>query len=188
MRWRSRSVTRIIALPRLCCGASPADAVASVPAHRRRLRLAARLFMAVAAVALLLGAWGCFKGFQTLNWPQVEAKIQGGDVRSAEADAQAPAAVYYSYAAGGAEYLSYGIQPDPFAVPFTALRRAQAKRYPPNRMVQAVSDPDDPSIAYLEPGPGDASKVLIAAGVGFAVAGLWLRRRARVATRANKQA
>jgi hypothetical protein len=130
--------------------------------------------LALGLVLLLLGTWGCIKGWQTLGWMPVEAKIQGEDVRGDGAmpvTANVPE-VYYSYAVGSAEYLSYGVAPYPFGL---RMRRAEADRYQPNMRVRAVADPDRPNIAYLEPGPSAGAMIVAGAGLALALAGLLLR-------------
>jgi hypothetical protein len=52
------------------------------------------------------------------------------------------------------------------------------ERHPEGSTTRIAYDPDDPSIAYLEPGPSSFSLALTAIGSVILGVGFWVRRKA----------
>ena len=143
------------------------------------------LLLRIAIVPFGLGAWGCYQGWRTLGWPTTEAKILGSDARRFESqrredgrtitDVRHAVSVRYSYSVDGREYLGEGIQPYSYGMQNSALAREQFERYRPGMSVPLAYDPTSPADAYLEPGASSVSKMLLAIGLIFAIAGGWVR-------------
>lgn len=155
------------------------------PGDMRAPSRMAWLLFALAIVPFSLGAWGCYRGWQTLGWPTTEARLLSSDARRFESqrreedrtvtDVRHTVSIRYSYSVGGREYLGEGIQPYSYGMQNSATAREQSERYRPGMAVPVVYDPNDPSEVYLEPGASSVSRMLLTIGVILAIAGFWLR-------------
>ena len=169
-----------------------------VPRDMRGSARMAPLLFAMAVVPSGLGAWGCYQGWRTLEWPTTGATILQSDARQVHSerrqdgqtvtDTRHTVSIRYSYAANGREYLGEGIQPFSYGMQNSAAARDQAERYRPGTAARVAYNPDNPAEAYLEPGPSSVSMMLLAVGAILTAAGFWIRSIAsRAARRARGQ-
>ena len=168
---------------------SPASPTHPGRNNKRGARNFARLLMIIALAPLWLGAWGYYQGWRTLNWPTAEALILGSDLRISTSehrrddrtvtDQRATVDIRYTYKVDGRDYVGDGIEPYSYGMQNSAAARDQAWKYPANSKVRVAYDPDDATIAYLEPGPSSVSKMLLGIGVVLGLAGFWVRSLTR---------
>lgn len=141
------------------------------------------------AIVLALGAWGAGRGLVTLRWPRATATIVNADLMRQTANATRRADgkadewssfhVLYAYSAGGRDYVSGRVEPCDFGMQNSAGAERMRARHPVGSQAQVAYDPNDPAIAYLEPGPSSFSLVLAGVGAVMALAGLWVRSLAK---------
>ena len=146
------------------------------------------LFFGLAVIAFTLGSWAAAQGALTLRWPRVAAKIVDANLALHERetrDAPRPDrrhtfAVHYQYAVGGREYLGGAIEPYDLGMQNSAGAVKMRDRFPVGSTVPVAYNPNDPSEAYLMPGPSSFSLILLGIGVAFALMGGMARRMIRV--------
>jgi hypothetical protein len=159
------------------------------PERRMRQSLAfGRNLIVLAALVLAPGAWAAVKGALTLRWPRAQATIIDADLRLMTAPSQNDRKppdqwntfrVHYRYNVGGRDYLGGRVEPDDLGMQNSAGARRMQERHPVGSMAEVVYDPNDPAIAYLEPGPSSFSLALVGIGVVIGGAGLWVRSLAK---------
>jgi hypothetical protein len=150
-----------------------------------------RFLMIVGAAILLLGGWGAVQGARTWQWPRAEARIIDSDLRRNESNLRQSAngdyyrdhwytfAVHYSYRVGTTEYIGGGVEPYDFGMQNSAGARKMKDRHPVGATAKVAYDPDNPAVAYLEPGPSSFALILLAIGAILGLCGLWVRSLAR---------
>jgi len=148
-----------------------------------------RNLMVLGGLILALGAYGATRGALTLGWPRAEATItsadllrqitttRGMDGRSQE-DAWNSFHVLYRYTVGGREYVAGGVEPYDFGMQNSAGAAKMRERHPIGSTARVAYDPNDPTVAYLEPGPSSFALALCGIGAFMALCGFWVRRKA----------
>jgi uncharacterized protein DUF3592 len=148
-----------------------------------------RNLMVLGAVIFALGAYGAIMGALTLKWPRATATItsaellrqsttgRGLDGRSTE-ESWNSFHVLYRYRAGDREYVAGGVEPYDFGMQNSAGAAKMRERHPIGSDAQVAYDPNNPAVAYLEPGPSSFSLVLLGIGAFMLVVGYWVRRKA----------
>jgi hypothetical protein len=159
-----------------------------MPATPRSLRFTkwfvwvwAALFVAFGVGAALLGALEWDRAAASTGWPTVsgtvvESKVIHSTTRHKGRTRESHSArVTYRYEVGGAELQGSRIS-FRFGSSSKSAAEATVEKYPEGSQVQVHHDPDDPSLACLEPGTGDwqwvplaiaACAVLLGGGVGW---------------------
>ena len=89
-------------------------------------------------------------------------------------------AVHYQYAVGGRDYVGGGIEPYDLGMQNSAGAAKMRERFPVGSTVPVAYNPNDPSEAYLMPGPSSFSLILLGIGMAFALMGGLARRMIRV--------
>ncbi len=156
--------------------------------HRGSLAFGRNLIV-LGAFVLVVGAWGAGHGLLTLRWPRATATIVNADLIRQTANATRghdgkanewnSFHVLYAYSAVGRDYVSGRVEPYDFGMQNSAGAERMRARHPVGSQAQVAYDPDDPAIAYLEPGPSSFSLVLTGIGAVMALAGLWVRSLAK---------
>lgn len=171
---------------------------ASVPTVRKRRAKSSlpsarfgRFLIVVGAAILLLGAWGAVQGARTLQWPRADATIIDSDLRRFEGsprrvngreydrDHWYSFSVHYSFEVGGVEYVTGGVEPYDFGMQNSAGAQKMKDRHPVGSKARVAYNPENPRVAYLEPGPSSFSMILVVIGAVIGSAGLWVRSLAR---------
>jgi hypothetical protein len=142
------------------------------------------LLFTIGVIAFALGAWGAVNRALTLKWPRVSAEIVDANLTLHERetrDVQRPDrwhtfAVHYLYRINGKTYLGGGTEPYDFNMQNSAGAVKMANAYKIGSTVEVAYDPNDPTVAYLMPGPSSFSLVLLAIGAGFGLLALLARR------------
>jgi len=145
----------------------------ATPRQKQQVRNFGWFLLGLSLLLLAPGAWGTWKGWQTLSWPRVEVRLvdpktlqappDGALTRVPENDA-IMFAVTYLYRVGELQCIGNRIEPYRFGFENAAKVKRQRERYRLGTVAQAAYDPSDPCIAYLEPGP--SSTALMFLGVG----------------------
>lgn len=148
-----------------------------------------RNLIVLGVVVLVVGAWGAGHGMMTLRWPRTTATIVTADlVRQTTNSTRGPDGkadewnsfhVLYAYSAGDRDYVSGRVEPYDFGMQNSAGAEKMRARHPVGSAAQVAYDPNDPAIAYLEPGPSSFSLVLTGIGAVIAFAGFWVRALAK---------
>ena len=148
-----------------------------------------RNLIVLAAIAFLPGVWGAASGALTLRWPRAEAKIVDASLRlqttpsSDERDRRLNEStsfhVHYTYKAGGRDYRGGRVEPYDFGMQNSAGAKRMNGRHPAGSTAQVAYDPENPAIAYLEPGPSAFSLALVGIGLVIGGSGFWIRSLAR---------
>ena len=136
---------------------------------------------------LALGLWGAAHGALTLRWPRVEAKIIDANLRTFSGSSNDPRvrdewhafSVHYSYTVDGKDYFGGGIEPYDYGMQNSAGAEKMRERHPVGSLAKIAYDPNDPSVAYLQPGPSSFSLALVGIGAAIGASGLWIRSLAR---------
>jgi hypothetical protein len=148
-----------------------------------------RNLMVLGGLIFAPGAYGTVEGALTLRWPRAEATIttadlvrqmstaRGIDGRSFE-EGWNSFHVLYHYNVAGREYVADGVEPYDFGMQNSAGAAKMRERHPPGSKALIVYDPDNPAVAYLEPGPSSFALMLSGIGTFMALCGLWIRRKA----------
>ena len=148
-----------------------------------------RNLMVLGSVIFALGAYGAVRGALTLAWPRAEATVTSADLlrqvttsrgldgRSQE-DAWNSFHVLYRYTVAGREYVAGGVEPYDYGMQNSAGAAKMRERHPVGSTATIAYDPNDPAVAYLEPGPSSFSLVLCGIGAFMTLTGLWMRRKA----------
>lgn len=134
-----------------------------------------------------LGAWAAMKGWQTRQWPRVEAEIVDATLTRNEHEAKGGTlehryafGVAYRYAVGGTTFIGHGTEPYDLGMQNSAGARTMSERFPVGARVPAVYRPDNPAESYLIPGPSSFSLILLALGGIFWLVALLARRMIRL--------
>jgi len=146
------------------------------------------LLFGLALIAFGFGAWAALNGAATLRWPRAPAKIV--DARLTlhlrqtrdrdQPDQRHTFAVHYQYTVAGRDYFGSGIEPYDLGVQNSGGAVKMRDRFPVGSTAQVAYNPNDPSEAYLMPGPSSFSLILLGIGVAFALMGGLARRMIRV--------
>jgi len=144
-------------------------------------------FLAVVGAAIfMLGAWGVAQGARTWSWPRADATIVTSDLRVFDAGERRLAngdsyrdqwysfAVHYVYEVNGIEYVGGGVEPYDFGMQNSAGAQKMKDRHPVGSTAKVAYSPDDPKIAYIEPGPSSFAMILTAIGAIIGLVGLWV--------------
>ena len=158
----------------------------------RKMRQSLAFGRNLIVLALLIfapGAWAAAKGTLTLRWPRAEARIidanlrtqttPSSDQRQQQLDQWTSFIVHYTYSVGGKDYWSGRVEPYDFGMQNSAGAKRMGERHPVGSVAPVAYDPDNPAIAYLEPGPSSMSLAMIGIGVVIGASGLWIRSLAR---------
>ncbi len=139
------------------------------------------------AVVFALGAWTAVKGWQTRQWPRVEAEIIDAHLARNERKAKDGTlehrysfTVNYRYAVGGQTFVGHGTEPYDLGMQNSAGARTMSEHYPAGAKVQVLYSPENPAEAYLMPGPSSFSLMLLGLGGIFWLAALLARRMIRL--------
>jgi Protein of unknown function (DUF3592) len=143
-----------------------------------------RVMMVAAAVIVAIAGNAALRGAMTLTWPRVTAEITSaelalqvtrtsgrGNIRPHD-EVMRTFHVVYHYRVGDQDYVAGGLEPYDFGLQNSAGAGAMSERHPVGEIVEVAYDPDDPSVAYLEPGPSSASLMLTALGAVIGLIGL----------------
>src|SRR5262249_24320455 len=84
----------------------------------------------------------------------------------------------YRYRVGDVEYVAGGVEPYNYGMQNSAGAEKMRDRHQIHSISDVAYDPNDPKIAYLEPGPSSAALAIAAIGAGMTLSGLWVRRMA----------
>lgn len=148
-----------------------------------------RNLMVLGGAIFALGAYGTVRGALTLRWPRVEATVTSADLlrqitttRGLDGQSQEDAwnsfHVLYRYTVAGRDYVAGGVEPYDFGMQNSAGAAKMRERHPVGSTASVAHDPNDPAVAYLEPGPSSFALVLCGIGAFMALTGLWMRRKA----------
>lgn len=145
------------------------------------------IFLAFGTGVFALGAWAAMKGWQTRQWPRVEAEIIDADLARNERVAKDGTlehrysfTVNYRYAVGGQTFIGHGTEPYDLGMQNSAGARTMSEDYPVGAKVQVLYSPENPAEAYLMPGPSSFSLILLVlGGISWLVA-LLARRMIRL--------
>jgi hypothetical protein len=158
-------------------------------ARRMRQSLAfGRNLIVLAAIVLLPGVWAAARGAVTLRWPRAEATIIDADLRlmtmpsmrgRKPPDQWNTFHVHYRYNVGGRDFLGGRVEPYDLGMQNSAGAKRMKERHPVGSTAKVAYDPENPAIAYLEPGPSSFSLMLLGIGAIIGGAGLWVRSLAR---------
>ncbi|HZT24991.1 MAG TPA: DUF3592 domain-containing protein [Pseudolabrys sp.] len=146
-----------------------------------------RNLIVLGTIIFLPGLWGAAHGVLTLRWPRAEAKIIDASLRTFSNDSNERKrrdewhsfAVHYTYNVAGRDYFSGRVEPYDFGMQNSAGADQMRDRHPVGSTASIAYSPDDPSLAYLEPGPSSFSLLMIGIGGFMALTGLWIRGLAR---------
>lgn len=134
-----------------------------------------------------LGAWTAAKGWQTRQWPRVEAEIIDATLARNERRAKDGTlehrysfAVNYRYAVDGQTFIGHGTEPYDLGMQNSAGARTMSEHYPVGAKVQVLYSPENPAEAYLMPGPSSFSLMLLGLGGIFWLVALLARRMIRL--------
>ena len=135
----------------------------------------------------VLGAWAAMKGWQTRQWPRVEAEIIDANLARNERLAKDGTlehrysfTVNYRYAVGGQTFIGHGTEPYDLGMQNSAGARTMSEDYPVGAKVQVLYSPENPAEAYLMSGPSSFSMILLVLGGIFWLAALLARRMIRL--------
>lgn len=145
--------------------------------------------MVLGTAILAIGAYGVIQGAMTLTWPRVPATITSAEllrqsapttrgVGGAREESWNSFHVLYRYRVGDREYVAGGVEPYDYGMQNSAGAARMKERHPIGSTSDIAYDPDDPAIAYLEPGPSSFASVLAGIGAFITLAGFWVRRKA----------
>lgn len=151
---------------------------------QRGVRNFGRTILGIAAIPFVLGAYGCVMGFLTLQWPRIDAKVLDANTRIFTTDTQRGGRsvtdertvvdIRYSYTVNGRDYIGEEIEPYTFGMQNSALAKAHKERYRAGTVARAAYKADDPSVAYLEPGPSSTAMMFLGIGAFMGLCGLWM--------------
>lgn len=148
-----------------------------------------RNLMVLAVAIFALGAYGTVRGVMTLWWPRASANITSADLLRRVTPASRSESglreeswntfyVLYRYRVGDQNYVAGGIEPYDFNMQNSAGAAKMRERHPVGSTAEVAYDPNNPAIAYLEPGPSSFAMALSGIGAFMFLCGLWVRRMA----------
>jgi hypothetical protein len=149
-----------------------------------------RNLMVLGALVFAVGAFAGVRGALTLKWPRATATVTSAELLRQTAptlhridghateDSWNNFHVLYRYTVGGRKYVAGGVEPYDLGMQNSAGAAKMRARHPVGSTAEIVYDPNDPGIAYLEPGPSSFALVLAAIGAVVALSGWWVRTRA----------
>jgi hypothetical protein len=148
-----------------------------------------RNLMVLGAIILAVGAYGVVRGALTLRWPRAAATITSAELlrQSAPTTRGGGGAgeeswnsfhVLYRYRVGDRDYVAGGVEPYDYGMQNSAGAERMRERHPIGSTSDVAYDPNDPAIAYLEPGPSSFASALAGIGAFMALVGFWVRRKA----------
>jgi hypothetical protein len=148
-----------------------------------------RNLMVLAGILLAIGLYALVRGAMTQSWPKTDATITSAAlIRQHTSTARRDGAgaeeswnsfhVLYRYRVGDVEYVSGRVEPYDLGMQNSAGAATMRERHPEGSTSRIAYNPDDPSVAYLEPGPSSFSLALTAIGSLILAAGFWVHRKA----------
>jgi hypothetical protein len=145
-----------------------------------------RNLMVLGGIILAVGGYGAVRGALTLGWPRPSATIVSADQlrqgaatsRGLREDSWNTFHMLYRYRVGDHDYVAGGVEPYDYGMQNSAGAAKMYHRYRINSTAEIAYDPDDPAVAYLEPGPSSFTRVLVGIGAFMALVGMWVRRKA----------
>ena len=141
-----------------------------------------RNLMVLGAAILAVGAYGAARGAMTLAWPRASAAITTADLMRQTMHATEEGwnsfHVLYRYRVGDRDYVAGGVEPYDFGMQNSAGAAKMSERHPVGSAANVAYDPNDPAIAYLEPGPSSFALMLSGVGLFMILVGFWVRRKA----------
>jgi len=148
-----------------------------------------RNLMVLAGLLLAIGTYAAVRGALTRSWPTTDATITSAAlIRQHTSTNRRDGAgaeeswnsfhVLYRYRVGDTDYVSGRVEPYDLGMQNSAGAAKMRERHPEGSTARIAYDPEDPSIAYLEPGPSSFSLVLTAIGSVIFGVGFWVRRKA----------
>jgi hypothetical protein len=157
--------------------------------NKRQSLAFGRNLIVLAALIFVPGIYAAVQGGLTLRWPRAEAKIVDAALRVQTTPASDPRQqmldqwtsfiVHYTYSVGGNDYWGGRVEPYDFGMQNSAGAKRMGERYPVGSTAQVAFNPDDPGVAYLEPGPSSFSLAMVGIGLVIGLSGLWIRNLAR---------
>ena len=124
------------------------------------------IFIIAGFVLLGFGVRNIWRAHAAENWPTTTGTIVSSEVkrnRSSETTTYG-AAVVYDYEVGGREYVQSRITFGDSSRGDPAYAERIVRRYQPDREVTVYYDPEDPSLAVLEPSSGGSWLLLLIGG------------------------
>ncbi len=148
-----------------------------------------RNLMVLAAPILAIGIYGVARGAMTLKWPRAHATITSAELLRQTSTSRGMDGsstqngwnsfhVLYQYRVGDRDYVSGGVEPYDFGMQNSAGAARMRERHPIGSQAEVAYDPDDPGVAYLEPGPSSFALMLSGIGAFMLLAGWWMRTKA----------
>jgi len=144
-----------------------------------------RNLMVLGSIIFAVGFYGVVRGALTLTWPRAPATIASAETLQQDAGAGGSREerwnsfhVLYRYRVGDVEYVAGGVEPYDYGMQNSAGAQRMRDRHQSGSISDVAYDPNDPAIAYLEPGPSSAALAIAGIGAFIALSGLWVRRKA----------
>ena len=148
-----------------------------------------RNLMVLAALILAIGVYGVARGAMTLKWPRAHATITSAELLRQTSTSRGMDGsstrngwnsfhVLYRYRVGDRDFVSGGVEPYDFGMQNSAGAARMRERHPIGSQAEVAYDPDDPAVAYLEPGPSSFALMLSGIGAIMLLAGWWMRTKA----------
>ena len=146
-----------------------------------------RNLMVLGAAILGIGVYGTAMGAMTLTWPRAPGTITSAELLRQSMNATGSDGreeswnsfhVLYRYRVGSRDYVAGGVEPYDFGMQNSAGAARMSERHPVGSAAQIAYDPNDPTVAYLEPGPSSFALMLSGIGSFMALVGFWVRRKA----------
>jgi hypothetical protein len=141
------------------------------------------------AFLFIVGAYTAIRGAMTLSWPRTDGTITSAELLrqhtpttrrdgTSTEDSWNSFRVLYRYRVDGEDYVSGRVEPFDLGMQNSAGAARMRERHPEGSIARIAYDPQDPAVAYLEPGPGSFSMALTGIGAFILAAGFWVRRKA----------
>lgn len=148
-----------------------------------------RNLMVLATAIFVLGAYGTVRGALTLRWPRASATITNAELarqfmrtsrydHGLQEDSWNTFHVLYRYRVGDQDYVAGGLEPYAFGMQNSAGAEKMRERHPVGSTAEVVYDPNNPAIAYLEPGPSSFALMMSGLGAFMFLCGFWVRHLA----------
>lgn len=145
-----------------------------------------RNIMILGLIPFAFGAYATVRGALTLRWPRASATIIGCERNFPEGDRRnvgspdnpkgwSTARLTYSYSVGGVERVGAGVEAHTLGLVNAGHDGKLCLNYQPHQQVAVAFDPDQPDIAYLEPGPSLSALMLLGLGSFMLLSGWRVR-------------